>query len=245
MHIYLYQAFASNNSGSYTLVGTFKDEVTAEEVARLLAEVSTAHSAWLERTRGVDDGPSPLDELVKREGLRGNKPGRDDDWPWYDDAPQVVAAGRQVLFYSSYTVTIPAVIGDLFYARGGRVQMELDHAHAEIAVDFDFWLPHEQYKDKDERRENLDAFEAQLEKELPAWTTRSEGDTRPQIEPAWYHGDFGIRHISVIFRDLVEGVQGVRTLAREMEVELSFKVWECPRGVPDPFALLRGPTIEE
>ncbi|MDC0740454.1 hypothetical protein [Polyangium mundeleinium] len=245
MRIYLYQAFASNNSGSYTLVGTFKDEATAEEVARLLAEVSAAHSAWLERTGGVDDGPSPLDELVKREGLRGNKQGRNDDWPYYDDAPRVVAAGLQVLFHSTHTLTMPAALGELFYARGGRVQMELDHAHAEIAVEFDFWLPHGQFKDKDARREKLDAFEMRLEKELPAWTTRSEADPRPQIEPAWYHGEWGSRHVAVVFDDLVEGVQGVRTLARDMAVELRFKIWECPHGVPDPFTLLRGPTIEE
>ncbi|MDI1428468.1 hypothetical protein [Polyangium sorediatum] len=245
MRIYLYQAFASNNSGSYTLVGTFKDEATAEEVARLLAEVSAAHSAWLERPRGADDGPSPLDELVKREGLRGDKPGRDDDWPLYDGGPQVVAAGKQVLFYCSFTLTMPAVIGELFYARGGRVQMELDHAHAEIAVEFDIWLPYDKIKDKDERREKLDAFEARLADELSAWTRRDEEDTRPQIEPAWYHGEWGTRHVAVVFRDLVEGVQGVRTLAREMAVELHFKVWECPHGVPDPFALLRGPRIEE
>ncbi|MDI3281861.1 hypothetical protein [Polyangium sp. 15x6] len=245
MRIYLFQAFASNNSGSYTLVGTFKDEATAEEVARLLAEVSAAHSAWLERTCGVDDGPSPLDELVQREGLRGDKPGRYDDWPDYDDPPQVVAAGLQVLFHSSFTLTIPAVIGELFYARGGRVQMELDHAHEEIAIEFAYWIVHEQYKDKEVRREKLDAFEARLAEELPSWTRRREGDSRPPIEPAWHHGEWGSRHVAVVFRDLIEGVQAVRTIAREMEVELQFKVWECPHGVPDPFALLRIPPLEE
>ncbi|MDI1442809.1 hypothetical protein [Polyangium sp. 6x1] len=241
MRIYLFQAFASNNSGSYTLVGTFKDEATAEEVARLLAEVSAAHSAWLERTGGVDDGPSPLDEMVKREGLRGDRQGRNDDWPYYDDAPQVVAAGLQVLFHSTHTLTMPAALGELFYARGGRVQMELDHAHEELAVEFTFWLRY----DDPGRNEKLDALEARLSQELATWTKRDDGDDRPQIEPAWHRGEWGIRHLSVVFRDLIDGVQGVRRIARDMGVEVRLNVSECPSGVPDPFALLRNKAPEE
>jgi len=245
MHIYLFQAFASNNSGSYTIVGTFDDEATAEEVARLLAEVSAAHSAWLESNSTTDEGPSPLDELVKREGLRADKPGRGQDWPWYDDAPEVVAAGLQVLFHSSHTVTIPATIGELFYARGGRVQVELDHAHEDLAVEFTFWIPNRGSSNPNDK-ERLDAFEARLTAELPTWARRNEWDKRPQIEPVWYRGQWRDLHLAVVFRDLVEGVQGVRSIARDMGVELRFNVSECPSGVPDPFALLRAiPPPEE
>jgi hypothetical protein len=242
MRIYLFQAFASNNSGSYTIVGTFQDAATAEEVARLVAEVSAAHDAWHDAHGWDVDGSSPLDELVKREGLRADKPGRGDEWPEYGEAPKVVVTGQQVLVHAAYTATLTSVFGELFYAKGGRVQVEIDHAHGDIAVEFTYWIPSDRYDDP-ENQPKLDAFEARLAEELPAWTARDEYDKRRPIEPAWYRGHWRARYLAVVFRDLVEGVQGVRRIAEEMGVALHLKVWECPGDVPDPFAMLRASLI--
>lgn len=46
-----------------------------------------------------------------------------------------------------------------------------------------------------------------------------------------------------MFRDLVEGVAAVQSLAREMGIDTRLDVHECPSGVRDPFAVLRGSTI--
>src|SRR4051812_39066228 len=102
MRISLFSAFASNNSGSYTIVGSFQDEGAAEEVARLLREVSDAHTAWREEHDGDDDEDlvSPLDVFAREHGLRAQKPGRDDEWPQYGPKPSVVAIGYQVLVHA-------------------------------------------------------------------------------------------------------------------------------------------------
>jgi hypothetical protein len=241
MRIFVFQAFASNNSGSYTIVGTFRDAATAESVARILSEVSAAHDKWHENHQWDEDGVSPLDEFVKQHGLRSEKPGRNDEWPNYGDSPTVMASGNQVLVHAPYTVTMPPVFGEFFYAKGGRVQVELDHAHDDIAVEFTFWVRY----DDPSKNEKLDAFENRLAEELGPLTERREHDQRPPIEPAWHRGHWSARHLSVVFRNLVEGVSAVRRLADEMGVESRLDLRECPSNVRDPFATLRGSTIPQ
>jgi hypothetical protein len=239
MDIFLFQAFASNNSGSYTIVGSFRDSAVATKVADILSKVTEEHNVWHEKHDGGEEGESPLDVFVKQFGLHDSKPGRDDDWPNYNGSPTVVAIDNQVLVHVAYTVSMPRVYGEFFYVNGGRVQVELDHAHDDIAVEFTFWV---QYNDP-AKAEKLDAFEARLAEELGALISRAEHDQRPPIEPAWYQGHWGIRHLAVIFRDLVDGVTLVGRLAREMGVDSRFDIRECPGNVPDPFAILRSSTI--
>jgi hypothetical protein len=239
MRIFIFQAFASNNSGSYTIVGTFRDAATAESVAGILAQVAAAHDEWHKKHEWSEDGLSPLDEFVKQHGLRSEKPGRGDEWPNYEDSPTVMASGCQVLVHAPYTVTMPSVFGEFFYANGGRVQVELDHAHNDIAVEFTFWVRY----DDPSKREKLDAFETRLAAELGPLMGRREYDQRPPIEPAWHRDHWGARHLSVVFRDLVEGVSVVRRVADEMGVQPRLDLRECPSNVRDPFATLRGSTI--
>jgi hypothetical protein len=242
MRIRLFHAFASNNSGSYAIVGSFQDASTAEEVARLIQEVSDEHHAWHEAHPWDNEGESPLDVFVRREGLRAVKPGREDAWPGYGEKPTAIAAGRQVLVYVPCTVTMPAVFGELFYAKGGRVDAEIDHAHEDIAVEVSYRPAKLAWNDP-KGKELLDAFEARVTEALPAWTARSEHDKRPAIEPVWHRGFWGSRHLSVVFCDLAEGVLGLRRIAEDAGIELHLRVWECPHEVPDPFAILRARTI--
>lgn len=238
MRIRLFHAFASNNSGSYTIVGSFEDAPAASEVARLIQEVSDAHHAWHEEHTWDEDGESPLDAFVRREGLRAVKPGRGDAWPQHGDKPTAMATGRQVVVHAPYTVTMPAVFGEFMYSKGGRVEAELDHSHDDVAIEFSYWPASVKYNDP-KAQELLDAFEARATAELPAWTQRSEHDRRPAVAPAFHRGFWGSRHLSVVFPDLVEGAQGMRRLAQEAGMELRLRVWECPHEVPDPFAALR------
>ncbi|WP_437965533.1 ribosomal protein L7/L12 [Sorangium sp. So ce260] len=244
MRIRLFHAFASNNSGSYTIVGSFRDAATAEEVARLVQEVCDAHSAWLEARAAepgaaAPEGGSPLEAFARREGLRaGDHDGDGDDWPQYGPSPAAIAAGHQVIVHAPYTVTMPPLFGALFYAKGGRVDTELDHAHEALAVEFSY-RPADVRWDDPRAAERLDAFEQRVAAELPAWTARSEHDRRPPIAPAWHSDAWRSRHLSAVFDDLVEGVQGVRRLAREHGMGLTVRVTECPYGAADPFAHLR------
>lgn len=239
MRIFLFQAFASNNSGSYTIVGTFDDAATAENVAGILSKVTADHDAWHKEHEWNEDGISPLDAFVKEFGLHDSKPGRGDEWPSFEDSPTVFVSGEQVLVHAPYTVSMPRVYGEFFYAKGGRVQVELDHAHDDLAVEFTFWV---HYNDP-AKAEKLDAFEARLKPELGAFTERREYDKRPPIEPAWYQGAWSVRHLGVVFEDLVAGVAHVARVAKEMGVDVRLTIRECPNNVADPLAMLRGGTI--
>lgn len=237
MRIRLYQAFASNNSGSYTLVGRFRDAATAAEVARILADVSAEHHAWLETRGNRNDAEleSPLDRFVARERLRESKAGRGDDWPITDMSKvEVVATGHQVLVHVHYTASMPAAFGELMYARGGRVELELDHSHSPIACDFTYHVRHR------DDAPSLAAFEAALAEQLPALCARKPRDPRPAVAPAFHRGGFDERNVSVVFGDMVEGVRAVRALADEHGIQLWLRVYELQAsGAEDPFALLR------
>jgi len=239
MRIFLFQAFASNNSGSYTIVGTFEDAATAESVAGILSKVTADHDAWHKKHEWEEDGVSPLDTFVKEFGLRDPKPGRGDEWPSYHDSPTVLVSGDQVLVHTPYTVTMPRMYGEFFYAKGGRVQVELNHAHDDLVVEFTFWV---HYNDP-AKAEKLDAFQARLEPELGELTKRREYDKRPPIEPAWYQGAWSLRHLGVVFEDLVDGVAHVGRLAKEMGVNTRLNIRESPNEVADPLAMLRGGAI--
>jgi ribosomal protein L7/L12 len=240
MRIRLYRAFASNNSGSYTLVGSFRTPEAATEAAALLQRICDEHHAWMEATPYAHEGPAPLDAFVVEHGLTpaSKPPGREDDWPELGDKPSVVASGHQVLFHVPYTVTMPPLFGELVYRRGGRVAQELDHSHHDLAVEFSYWPSKLPWNDPG-KDAALDGFEALLRAELPALTQRREHDKRPPIEPAFHRGDWSSRHVSVVFEDLVEGVRRVRGLADQAAMKLYFRVWESEGSGPDPLAALR------
>ena len=52
MRIRVFRAFASNNSGSYTLVGHLETIDGAREAEEALARLCADHSAWLETPGG-------------------------------------------------------------------------------------------------------------------------------------------------------------------------------------------------
>ncbi len=243
MRIRWFTAFASNNSGAYTIVGRFDDEATAGEVARLLQQVIDGHDAWHRANEWETESPAPLDDFVKEHGLREAKHGRGDEWPSYaKEAPRAVALGRQVLVHSPYTITMPPVFGEVFYAKGGRVEVELDHSHEPIAVEF-AWYPAGMNYGDPRIEPALEAFEALVRPELDALIARPEYDDRPVVKPAWHLGFWGQRHLSVVFGDLVEGVAAVRAIADACGMNLTLRLTETPSGVEDPFALLRLPVI--
>ena len=125
MRIRLWNAFASNNSGSYTIVGNFSDEATAVAVAEELAELCRAETEWLEADAPED--AEPITEFARRHGLTEYSVVNSLEWPEHnvDRSPRVVAVGRQLVLHHSYTVTLPRIFGEHIYKRGGRVELEI------------------------------------------------------------------------------------------------------------------------
>ena len=145
MRLRAWSAFASNNSGSYTIVGRFPDEGTASAVAEELAALVAEHSKWFEGQgyeRGEAEERSPLERFADAQGIAvRHGAGRDDDWPSYGSPPEVLADGTQVVLHVDYTVTMPALFGELMYRRGGRVDIELDHTHDPLVWVHEIWWP--------------------------------------------------------------------------------------------------------
>jgi hypothetical protein len=238
MRIRIFQAFASNNSGAYTIVGSFKSMQAAEEVAALLKAICAEHDAWREEHDYDAESESPLDRFKREHGLTEDEPGRHDDWPEYGAAPTVLAVGYQVLLHAPRTVTMPRLFGEFFYKRGGRVNEELDHSHEQLAVEIDFSTPDLQWNDP-QRATRLQAVKRDLAEPLRALACRKSYDDRPTIEPVFCATDWGGQQLAVVFDDLVEGVEVVRSIAARNRVQLSIRIRECPHGVADPFAPLR------
>jgi hypothetical protein len=145
MRLRAWNAFASNNSGSYTIVGRFADEGTASAVAQELAALVAEHAKWFEAhgyERWEAKDRSPLEQFAEANGLNTSRgAGRDDDWPQYGAPPEVLADGTQVVLHVDYTVTMPPLFGELMYRRGGRVDVELDHTHDPLVWVHEVWWP--------------------------------------------------------------------------------------------------------
>ena len=239
MRIRAWNAFASNNSGSYVIVGRFPTEALAIEVAAELREVVTAHSAWLgTHDRPQATPPSPLTTYAAN--LQLDFEPEWDEWPQYSSqsSPDVFAIGHQVFVYSDYTVSMPAVLGRVMYARGGRVDTEVDHAHHPIVATFEIYFP---WKTRDQVDipasvqlivDELHETLAGLCVQPPAW----QGAT-PERASKFMDVDllFG-----AVFEDLVQGFAAVNAAVSRVNAALRVRVAEALHdGGADALAMLR------
>lgn len=202
MRIKVWQAYASNNSGSYTIVGTFESAEKASEVADVLREMAVAHSAWfegLDDAEDKDDAKSPLATFSFEHALPWQSGmGVSDDWPEHGEktVPEIVAAGHQVLVHVGYTVSMPATFGAFFYKRGGRVSIELDHAHGPIVAMYRAW-----WRDREQVEPALKAVLAELTGSSGLLVTSSP----PLHPPAWQLGDGYDFALACVLDDLCAG----------------------------------------
>lgn len=142
-----YTAYASNNSGSYTLVGSFQTSERAAEVAALLNQLAKDMEA-------TERPVNPIQQLLRAAGIDARSSiGGADDWPdlSFASSPEAVVVDRQVWWFCEYTVSMPRQLGHWFYAQGGRVDAELDHTHHPQLAHLSFWpdLPWEQRQELD------------------------------------------------------------------------------------------------
>jgi hypothetical protein len=246
MWIHVWNAYASNNSGSYTLVGRLPSATVAERTAEALRAVIEAHTVWHDAWDGESPlEASPLARFCRLHGL----PWKDgdggwDDWPTHsnDNRPKVAVVGTQVVVHHEYTVSLPPALGAFFYAQGGRVEHEENHAHHPIAVTAMFhwgWT---------EEARTMQATELPR---LLAALTSPDGllntfSLRDGPSAAWRTGGDAFGEIpltvGVVFHDLMAGIAALRSLAETHGARLELRLTELP-AEGDPFAHLRpGPA---
>jgi hypothetical protein len=240
MRIRVWNAFASNNSGSYTIVGTFPSDEAATAAAEELRAVITAHARWMEDPQRTP--PSPFEAFVGKNGLTWTDGLAEyDDWPEHGrkNAPDAFPIGRQVVVHHDYTVTLPRTFGEFFYARGGRVELELNHAHHPLVAVFELWIP---WRKKRDESVDVAAMISEVVERLNAEDGPLSTLTSGAFAPAWCPGDgFGEPDLRVgaVFEDLLAGFTAMDRMARETGFGVHVKVFEAWSGEGDPLAFLR------
>jgi len=235
--IHLYRAYASNNSGSYTLVGSVPSRELAQSTVEEILQVCSEHSAWLhanEDDPSAASGPSPLDAFVARHGLTHREDaGGEDRWPDRGGV-QAIAVGHQVVLYVDWTLTMPPVFGELLYKRGGRVSVEHDHAHHAMVVNATIWVAGMWQKGaRAEAEAKFALLDAELRTLLPTLG-------RKGVEPAWHPPDSGLGlAFAIVFEDLVGGVAAVNEVVERHGASLHVQVVESPVVSPDPLEAWR------
>jgi hypothetical protein len=244
MRVRIWNAFASNNSGSYVIVGRFPTVELAQQVADELLVVMKAESAW---RLSPGDGPSPVAAYAARHGIRDASE-NGDDWPEYSSMPHPAAwaIGHQVFVHSDQTVSMPRAIGHAMYARGGRVETELDHAHHAIAALFEIYFPWTVRKTIDIPARVQDIVDAlcaeggplhslEMTEHAPGWRGAVPGAPEAFGEPDIV--------IGAAFDDLCAGFTAIASACAAVGAVVRVVISESPAHA-DPFAFLR-PSVPQ
>lgn len=249
MKIKIWNAFASNNSGSYTIVGSFAKNEIAEEVAAELLLMAQAHSKWLEAAEAQGDfsnsSESPIERFSKKHGLENfGEAINDDFWPQYSDdiTPKIFAIENKVVIHHEYTVSMPRLFGHYFYKRGGRVDNEIDHAHHPIVALFELHVP---WQEKQKENVNVKERAQRIIEALNAVDGPfAKFSSNAHYSPGWRSGEgFGEADLTVgaIFDDLVNGFAAVKNIASSNGMKTHLKVFEAFNDA-DPLSFLRPPS---
>jgi hypothetical protein len=242
MKVRVWNAYASNNSGSYTIVGDLPSADVARETAEELAAMIAAHTAWLDaHEQQAESLVSPLEEFCRKHGLTWSQGrGTGDDWPQYgdDNRPRVAAVGRQVIVHHDYTVSLPPTFGELFYKKGGRVEHEENHAHHPIVAVATFWWGW---------TAEAKAKQAEQRPLLVAALTEDGGILAKEPFSAWPSAwqaggeTFGEAPLAVgaIFDDVVGGVAALNAAGEAHGAQMNVRLFEAFDSEHDPLAHLR------
>lgn len=241
MRLRAWNAFASNNSGSYTIVGRFPDEGTASAVAQELAALVAEHAAWFQAVGyGRWEAPerSPLERFAAAQGIDpGPGIGRNDDWPEHGSPPEVLADGAQVVLHVDYTITMPPIFGELMYRRGGRVDVELDHSHGPLVWVHEVWWP---WQGRDPAV--VKAGRVTLLDELFAEGGLVQTQGIVGMPGSWTDNGEGFGHadlsLAMVWREPLAAIPKVRGLAKQLGANAHLRVMEAmnPR---DPAGVFR------
>ena len=252
--VHAYAAWASNNSGSYTLVGRFDDDVRAQGAAELLTrlfdemrEALAANDA--EATRQImakqprvsTSEPLALARFVEEHGLSSLK---DDvlynEWPYLPPySARAAALGRQLVVHVGYTVSMPRALEEFLMKTGGRLETEIAHAHAPLVVVVELWWPTWPSTDdaRATRAAEVAAFRAEIDPLLPSLVANERDDDRPPVPHAWKEED-GLT-LAFVASDPVDALLRVRAVSEEHGVSFRMRCFEALSEDGDPLAQLR------
>ncbi len=222
MKIKIWNAFASNNSGSYTIVGSFSNKELASEIALELKDLMQAHTDWLEDSKSI--APSPLHTFVEQKNLTPDPEiGTSDNWPEYSRniSPQVMAIDYQVVIHHHYTVTLPALFGEYFYARGGRVETELNHAHNSVIGIFNIYQECQGHW-----KPGVSAKLAALLAELQSNGSPFSASNRAISWEAGKMENFDLT-IAAVFDDLLEGFTVINKAVQAQDLTMNLQIMEA------------------
>jgi hypothetical protein len=238
MNIQIWNAYASNNSGAYTIVASFESPEKAAEVAKVLLPVLQAEAKWHESAgqAAARGEPKPLQVFARQEQVAIDE---GYDWPEYgeDNTPRVVAVSNQVLLHHPYTVSLPRFFGHWFYAKGGRVDSELDHTHHRLVVILDVWWPYDSKEPGTPEERGRIVRDRLLDDGGPVAEY-----VDPEVAPVWQSGDgFGHAPLRLIacLTDLVAGVAAISRFAERFAARVQVRIIEAVND-GDPLAGFRG-----
>ncbi len=230
----VYVAFSGNNSGTYALLGTL-ERAKADALCDELRAVFEAHDAWVKRDD--DETPSPLYEYATKQGLTVSREvGTWDDWPHYGTPPEVVQSGDDVLVFVPYTADFPAMVGELIYRRGGRVEAELGHAHNPVVLTHTLWM-HEGWRSelREAAQTAVRAFESDVRAGALAalYTARNErrgARPGPALRPGFWPGQCELVHVP---QDAAEAMRAVDALATRHGLRVRTGLFEAPLSLDE------------
>jgi hypothetical protein len=237
MRIRVWNAYASNNSGSYTIVGRFGTPAEATSVAAELLALVKAQSAWAAQTKD-QHGPSPLEDFARQNGF-STTDGMADEWPQYSQQPHpdVWTVERQLFLYSDYQVSMPRTFGELIYARGGRVEYEVNHAHHPMAALFEIYWP---WKGRTE--EKVAAGVQQILRALNDDLRFSDNQAEDALFHAWRASTDWMMpnlRIGAVFANIVDGFAAVDAAVRAAGASMNVRLHEAFNAGGDEFPILR------
>ncbi len=226
MRIHVWNAFASNNSGSYTIVGRFPSEELAARVAAELSEVLAAHAQWRKSAtvpRGDWEGPEPETPSPLRAFTQAHSLSQ--TWAdWGDQgALRAWSTGHQVFLHDPWTLELQDAYEEFLRVRGGKVETRIRHAHGDLVSLFELHgtLP------KKTKAATVSALVEELYADDGPLVTLAPFE--PQ--PAWREGSKPgepVLTLGAVFQDLdlAAGFTGVEAIARRHGLQVTVRMSE-------------------
>lgn len=254
---HVHAAWASNNSGSYTLVGNFGDNALARATGeRLLTLFREMRALYDEREQEVrrllaegakrimlPDVETPMHRLVEAEGLTalGDDFIDGDSWPSNGGSAEenVLILGQQVIVHVGWTVTMPRAIAELFFKAGARIDTEIDHAHHSLVVVTGLYPP--VYGMTPEQREANRARLASARSQIDAQLAVDQPPRWPGDAPslhAWHDEGHGLR-LGLVPRELIPELVPIRDAAARHDLNMHVRIFEALGVGGDPLADMR------
>ena len=235
--IRVFQSFASNNSGVYSLLGSFKKLESLAEVVAVLRQFAEAQAAWQDTAQGTAEAPlSPLALLCEREGL--SPPDDAEAWDYDFSQVTVESIGHQIFVHSPSTITMPSTLAEPIARKGGRVSIEIDHAHHPVVATFAFWRPGAyQRNDREERQREHAELRGEIDP-IAEQLRKPEYGEGLGLAPAWRDDDYGIT-LGIVTHALPSAVAQLREIAARRGFNVVLHVFEALSEHGDPLAELR------